>query len=140
MSEPSMPKQPKMYRELKRLDPTHLPTPENVVPNGSASEVDVEVSETTFHAHQTVPAAQKQGSRKNNSAPEPQEVSKQLQRCLTCCPFINTDTGEFSFLFFSFLNPNLIGVPHGGSPCDQVTNLKLWSPAPKAGGGIFVFR
>lgn len=45
-------------------DSTHLPTAENMVPNGSASKVDVEVSETTFHAHQTVPAAQKQGSRK----------------------------------------------------------------------------
>lgn len=43
---------------------THLPAPENMVPNGSASKVDVEVSETTFHAHQTVPAAEKHGSRK----------------------------------------------------------------------------
>lgn len=43
-----------------------------------------------------------------------------------------------NFLFFS--NPILIGVPPGGSPCDQMTNLKHWPPAPKAGGGIWVFR
>lgn len=43
-----------------------------------------------------------------------------------------------NFLFF--LNPILIGVPRGGSPCDQMTNLKHWPPAPKAGGGIWVFR
>lgn len=46
------------------------------------------------------------------------------------------------FLFFSFfLNPNLIGVPHGGSPCDQVTNLKHWPPAspPPRLGEAFLF-
>lgn len=76
-----MHKQPEMHTELKGFIPTHLPTPENMVPNRSASKVDVEVSETTLHAHQTVPAAQKGGGgQKNNSTPEPQEGRKQLQR------------------------------------------------------------
>lgn len=48
--------------------------------------------------------------------------------------------GNFHLFFFFFLNPNLIGVPHGGSPSDQVMNLKHWLPAPKDRGGIFVFR
>lgn len=95
-------RQPEMYTEVKGFNWTHLPTPENMVPNGSASEVNVEVSETTFHAHQTVPAAQKQGSRENESMAESQEVRKQLGRCLTRRPFINADTGEFPSLFFSF--------------------------------------
>lgn len=55
-------KQLEMHKKLKATE-THLPTPENMVPNGSASKVDVEVGETTFHAHQTVPAAQWQGDR-----------------------------------------------------------------------------
>ena len=112
---PSMHKQSGMHRDLKRLNSTYLPTPENMVPNGSASKVDVEVSETTLHTHQTVPAAEERKNRKNNSVRESQEVSKEFQRCLTCCPLINADAGEFSF----FKNPHLIGVPHGGSPCDH---------------------
>lgn len=73
--------------------------------------------------------------------PESQEVNKELRRCLISCPFINADTGEFLLLFFFFLNPNLIGVPHGGSPCRQVTHLKHWPPAPpKAEGAFSVFR
>lgn len=51
-----------------------------MVPNGSASKVDVEVSETAFHAHQTVPVAQKRGSRNSNSVPESQEVHDSFRR------------------------------------------------------------
>lgn len=82
-------------QKSRRLGSTHLPTPENMVPNGSASEVDVEVSETAFHAHQTVPAAQKRGMGRAG------KIIQVLNhwRCLTCCPFINANTGDFSFLF-----------------------------------------
>lgn len=63
-SEPLQEETVRNIQKLKKLSSTHLPTPENMVPNRSASKVDVEVSETTFDAHQTVSAAQKQGSRK----------------------------------------------------------------------------
>lgn len=58
---------------------THLPTTENMVPHGGASKVNVEVSETALHTHQTVPEVQEQESgQKTQVNPKSQEASNRL--------------------------------------------------------------
>lgn len=77
-----------------------------MVPNGSAAKVDVEVSETTFHAHQTIPAAQKQGGQKKQVNAWITRSEKTTSETSDLRPFIHVDTGEFPSLSFLFLKPN----------------------------------
>lgn len=59
ISEPLPCTKSQKYTESWKIKGTHLPTPENMVPHGSASKVNMEISKTTLHPHQTVPVAQK---------------------------------------------------------------------------------
>lgn len=69
-----------------------------MIPHRGTSEVNVEVSETTLHTHQTVPAVQKQEWGQRAQVNPKSQGEQTLQSHLTRCPFIKVADGEFPLL------------------------------------------